>query len=553
MPRTLRLALCTLALLAVVTGPVRPAGAATAVLSVSPASADIGTTVDVTVKGSGFTSGSWLHFGEAAIGVTNTVIVDDTTITATITLDPSATTRGLHNVSVVGPNQTQVTCTGCFTVTGIELHAITPTQVTRGEVTTLTLTGSGFTPDTKVYLNDPAAVVTSWTYLSPSQMRATIAVAADHPAPRLSGVGVILPTGAYAGCECFTIVEKSVTITSVTPNRVPQTGPLALTIKGTGFLDHWGTSVTIGSPEQSPFPGSPQVTVIRWQILSSTEISVEIGASLALRGAYNVAVNNHNGGSANCIKCLVVGRSGYWMVEQAGTVHGFGEAPEHGGRTNAAIADLEPAGTSDSYWLVDRAGVVSSHGPQAQAFGGIGSGALRPGEEVTSMSGLPAGNGYWLFTTAGRVFPFGAARHLGDMGATRLNGPVLDSVATPSGAGYYMVASDGGIFTFGDALFNGSMGGKPLNAPVQSLVPVGGGGYWSVASDGGVFAFGAPFRGSMGGQRLNRPVTGMVRYGNGYLMVATDGGIFNFSDLPYLGSLGASPPRSPIVAVAALA
>jgi hypothetical protein len=44
----------------------------------------------------------------------------------------------------------------------------------------------------------------------------------------------------------------------------------------------------------------------------------------------------------------------------------------------------------------------------------------------------------------------------------------------------------------------------------------------------------------------------MVPFGNGYLMVGEDGGIFNFSDRPFLGSLGASPPPSPIVAVAAL-
>jgi ribosomal protein L24E len=139
------------------------------------------------------------------------------------------------------------------------------------------------------------------------------------------------------------------------------------------------------------------------------------------------------------------------------------------------------------------------------------------------------------------------------MAATRLNGPVLDSIPTASGKGYYMVASDGGIFSFGDARFLGSMGGKRLNAPVQSLVPDGDGvGYWLVASDGGIFAFEAPFKGSMGDKRLNKPVTGMVRFGNGYLMVAEDGGIFNFSDKQFHGSLGSSPPARPVVAVAAL-
>jgi ribosomal protein L24E len=119
------------------------------------------------------------------------------------------------------------------------------------------------------------------------------------------------------------------------------------------------------------------------------------------------------------------------------------------------------------------------------------------------------------------------------MRQTRLNGPVLGSVASPTGKGYYMVASDGGIFAFGDAAFAGSMGGTKLNAAVQSLVPdADGKGYWLVASDGGIFAFDAPFRGSMGATRLNKPVVGMVRFGDGYLMVGADGGIFNFSSAP---------------------
>lgn len=107
-----------------------------------------------------------------------------------------------------------------------------------------------------------------------------------------------------------------------------------------------------------------------------------------------------------------------------------------------------------------------------------------------------------------------------------------------------------------DARFQGSMGGRLLNAPVQSLVSGSdGSGCWLVAADGGVFAFDAPFRWSMGGARLNRPVTGMVRFGGGYLMVDEDGGIFSVSvsvsDRALVGSLGASPPPSPVASAAA--
>jgi hypothetical protein len=243
--------------------------------------------------------------------------------------------------------------------------------------------------------------------------------------------------------------------------------------------------------------------------------------------------------------------SGYWALGSDGHVYNFGDAPALGNAAADAV-DLEPTPTGKGYWILNRDGTVQAFG-DAIPLGNIDMSKLAKGEEPASLSATPAGQGYWVFTNRGRVLTFGDAAFLGDMSGTKLNGPVLGSVATPTGKGYYMVASDGGIFAFGDATFAGSMGGKKLNAPVQSLVPDGDGhGYWLVAADGGIFAFDASFRGSMGGTKLNKAVVGMVRYGDGYLMVGSDGGIFNFSSSPFAGSLGDKPPASPVVAVAAL-
>jgi beta-propeller uncharacterized protein DUF5122 len=249
-------------------------------------------------------------------------------------------------------------------------------------------------------------------------------------------------------------------------------------------------------------------------------------------------------------------RSGYWMVGSDGKVYSFGDAALHGGTpplpAGIDAVDLEPTPSGNGYWIVNSAGQVYAMG-DARYMGNVDPGRVARDEKATSLSSTKSGNGYWIFTNKGRVLTFGDATHYGDMAATRLNGPVLDSIPTASGRGYYMVASDGGIFSFGDAKFYGSMGDKKLNAPVQSLVPDGDGvGYWLVASDGGIFAFEAPFKGSMGNVRLNKPVTGMVRFGNGYLMVGEDGGIFTFTDKAFHGSLGNNPPARPVVSVAAL-
>ncbi len=249
---------------------------------------------------------------------------------------------------------------------------------------------------------------------------------------------------------------------------------------------------------------------------------------------------------------LQAATNGYWMLSADGTVYAFGDAhPAGSGDAGAGPAvDLEPTPDGAGYWIAHADGHVSARGDAPALVDAAGT--LATGESVTSLSATPTGRGYWLFTDAGRVIPEGDAVWYGDLATQVLNGPVLDSVATPTGRGYYLVASDGGVFAFGDARFAGSMGGRALNAPVRSLVPDGDGtGYWLVASDGGIFAFDAPFLGSMGGTALNAPITGMVasRTGVGYLMVAEDGGIFAFGDVAFRGSLGATPPASPITAV----
>jgi hypothetical protein len=146
---------------------------------------------------------------------------------------------------------------------------------------------------------------------------------------------------------------------------------------------------------------------------------------------------------------------------------------------------------------------------------------------------------------------FGDARFFGDLSAVWLDGPVLGSVATPTGRGYWMVGSDVGIFAFGDATFHGSTGNLTLNRPVMAMTPsTGRRGLLARRFRGGIFAFDLPFYGSMGGTALNKPISGMVPGPGGYTMVAEDGGVFSFGSVAFHGSLGASPPASPVIGVA---
>ncbi len=258
---------------------------------------------------------------------------------------------------------------------------------------------------------------------------------------------------------------------------------------------------------------------------------------------------------------------GYWLLEGDGTVHPFGEVADLGvtppsGLTTVAFT---PTSTGEGLWLlradgaVDVLGDAEDHGPAVLVD-------PLPGERFTAISATPDDGGYWVFTDRGRVLAVGSAGWYGDLTTTfrdgtpvaeLLNAPVVGSSATPDGRGYHLLAADGGVFAFGTAAFHGSTGSMILHRPVVGLVAdPDGAGYWLVAADGGVFAFDAPFRGSVPGVLapgvvLNRPVIGAVPYADGYLVVAADGGVFNFSGAAFLGSLGAAPPDTPVVAIAA--
>ena len=206
-----------------------------------------------------------------------------------------------------------------------------------------------------------------------------------------------------------------------------------------------------------------------------------------------------------------------------------------------------PIPPAAGYWIVDRAGQV--HGFGAPSYGDLR--AVRVAAPIVGMAATTTRHGYWLVGRDGGIFGFGDAHFYGSTGALRLNRPIVGMTPTASGKGYWFVASDGGIFGFGDARFYGSTGRLRLNKPIVGMATTPSGhGYWFVASDGGIFGFGdAHFHGSTGAIHLNRPIVGMAATpsGLGYEFVADDGGIFTFGDAKYQGSLGAILGGAPAV------
>ena len=173
-----------------------------------------------------------------------------------------------------------------------------------------------------------------------------------------------------------------------------------------------------------------------------------------------------------------------------------------------------------------------------------------------SLADQPSGGvgGYWIDDNKGGIFTFGDAQFYGSTGNIALNKPIVGMAATPDGKGYWLVASDGGIFTFGDAAFYGSTG-----ATAQQT-DRGHGGH---PRRQGLLAGGVRRRrlhlrrrrvlrlhGRHRAQQARSSGMAPTPDGKGYWLVASDGGIFSFGDATFYGSLGASPPSSPVVGVA---
>jgi hypothetical protein len=205
-------------------------------------------------------------------------------------------------------------------------------------------------------------------------------------------------------------------------------------------------------------------------------------------------------------------------------------------------------------------GTASIRRPDPVIHGPDGTGWLSPlgrvlQKPVVGMAYDATGNGYWVVTSDGVIYPVGDAPSLDDLHAIKLNKPIVGIVPTPTRLGYYLIASDGGVFCFGDAKFAGSLGSLKLNKPiVGGAADPDGRGYYLVAEDGGVFAIDAVFHGSLGRLTLAQPIVGMALKpgGGGYVLAGADGGAFAFGTAAYRGSLPALRVKvaAPVVGIA---
>ncbi|HUA96602.1 MAG TPA: IPT/TIG domain-containing protein, partial [Acidimicrobiales bacterium] len=417
---------------------------------------------------------------------------------------------------------------------------LTPSAGPEAGGTQVTISGTGFTPETSVTFGTVGA--TSVSVISPTLLTAT-----SPPGEGTVDVTITTAGGSDPSpVDQFTYCARP-SIISISPSSGAATGGVPITITGTGFVD--GTTVSFGA--------EPATAVT---VLSPTVLEVMVPAGVV--GTVDVVVTTPGGTSARCSAdgftysaATPAQAKGYWTAASDGGVFAYGDAGYYGSlggiKLDKPINGMISTGDGKGYWLVASDGGVFAFG-DAGFYGSLGG--IKLTAPIVGMTLTPDGRGYWMVASDGGVFAFGDAAFYGSLGGKGLHAPVTAMAATPDGRGYWIVSADGGVFAFGDAGYDGSLGGITLTKPINAIASTADGkGYWMVASDGGVFAFGdAAYHGSTGGVRLAEPIVGMAVTpgGAGYWLVASDGGIFAFGDACFYGSMGGRHLDQPMVAMA---
>jgi subtilisin family serine protease len=229
--------------------------------SVTPASGQIGTSVNVTLLGNRFVA-------PAAIGGTfsfvssNITVVDSHTITATLAITPTDS-PGIFGLSV---NSGGISNTIPFNLnpTIPVLSSITPAAGVPGSVVAVRITGSGFTSDMTISAGDGIAVSAVASFGSFATATFTIAASASagvHNVTIMNSVGT-------SNAVQFMVLNQAPTLTSITPSSGIAGTFFTITIIGTNFV----APLTIN--------GGSGITTPILNVVSPTQASLTLEISL---------------------------------------------------------------------------------------------------------------------------------------------------------------------------------------------------------------------------------------------------------------------------------
>jgi len=262
--------------------------------SITPTSGYRGTSVNVTIAGTGLTGASAVHVSGSGITVTGVGVVSDSTVVATFDI---ATTASLsaRNVTVTTPNGTAAGTPNPVTFTVLQptptLTGISPTSGAIGTAVQVTLTGTNLSGGA-VHVSGGGFTVSGVTS-SPdgTSITATLTISGfATPGPRNI---TVTAGGINSNAEIFTVTPY---LTGFSPTTLTHgTNNIPVTLTGTGLsgstaIEVSGTGVTcsVSSSTSSSITGACSVTSGANRTSRNVRATTPAGNTNTLNGAVTV-------------------------------------------------------------------------------------------------------------------------------------------------------------------------------------------------------------------------------------------------------------------------
>ncbi len=254
--------------------------------SIAPNTGIRGSTVPVTLTGSGLTGATAITVSGTGITVNSVSVVNATTVTANFVISGTATVSA-RTVSVATPIGNTLTVP--FTVTAPTLTSIAPVNGVAGTSVPVTLNGSSLTGASTIAVTGTGVTASGVTVVNDTTVTATLTILATATANSRT-VTVTNAGGATSNGVAFAVIAPPApTLTSIAPNTGVRGTAVPVTLTGTNFTTT-GTTVTVAGTG---------VTLSGVTVANSTTVTVTLTiAATAGLGGHNVTVTTPGGTTA---------------------------------------------------------------------------------------------------------------------------------------------------------------------------------------------------------------------------------------------------------------
>jgi hypothetical protein len=269
--------------------------------SISPTTANAGSTVNLTINGTKFATGLSSLVVDSDLTVSNFTVVNSTQITASLTI-PSSTSSGsrsirVSNLGTGGGNSNAQSFTIVGTATPPTLTSVSPNSGNQGEQVNVTLTGSNFLSGATISAG-AGITVGSVSVVNSTSITAIFTIgSAATPGARNVTVSTSAGTSNNVVFTVNTPSNPVPLITTLSPSSgILGTGP-NITISGSGFIS-----------TSQVFISGLGIQISNVAVVSATSITARFTiASNAATGVRQVTVSNPTpgGGTSNSVNFTV--------------------------------------------------------------------------------------------------------------------------------------------------------------------------------------------------------------------------------------------------------